>query len=207
MPDSEPKDGRSKSRPGVDVQRAAVRDAAVRLFLEHGTGAVTVSGICEQAGVSRPTFYRCYPDKQALLAHVYDLAVSDHTQMNLAEVFDHGGGDVRAALERMVDRILMRPAMAAFIFVESANESSPAHAIVQAKLDEACARIAAWHERHNIRCAPALTIKATMVACQWLVHEAIRRGCAEEQVREAKDAMWALVRSVFMRAEHRTVTP
>jgi AcrR family transcriptional regulator len=37
--------------------RAAIRDAANSLFLEHGVDKTTVDAICAAAGVSKGTFY------------------------------------------------------------------------------------------------------------------------------------------------------
>jgi AcrR family transcriptional regulator len=47
--------------------RAALRAAAVRLFLEHGPAAVTVSDICEAAGVSARTFFNYFDAKEEAL--------------------------------------------------------------------------------------------------------------------------------------------
>ncbi|GAA2093412.1 TetR/AcrR family transcriptional regulator [Streptomyces albiaxialis] len=43
--------------------RAALRDAAVRLYLERGPTAVTVHDICEAAGVSPRTFFNYFDSK------------------------------------------------------------------------------------------------------------------------------------------------
>jgi AcrR family transcriptional regulator len=47
--------------------RAALRAAAVSLFLEHGPAAVTVSDICEVAGVSTRTFFNYFDVKEEAL--------------------------------------------------------------------------------------------------------------------------------------------
>jgi AcrR family transcriptional regulator len=47
--------------------RAALRAAAMRLFLEHGPAAVTVSDICEAAGVSARTFFNYFEAKEDAL--------------------------------------------------------------------------------------------------------------------------------------------
>jgi AcrR family transcriptional regulator len=47
--------------------RAALGAAAVRLFLEHGPAAVTVSDICEAAGVSARTFFNYFDTKEEAL--------------------------------------------------------------------------------------------------------------------------------------------
>lgn len=47
--------------------RAALRAAAARLFLERGPAAVTVSDICEVAGVSARTFFNYFEVKEDAL--------------------------------------------------------------------------------------------------------------------------------------------
>lgn len=190
-------DGRSKKRPGVEAQREIVTQAAVALFVERGTGAVSISQICKAADVSRPTFYRCFPDKDTLVAHVYAIAVSDHVQVNLAAVARAGPGGVQAALDEMLDRIFTRPRLAAFLFVESADASSPAFGIVQAAFADAADQIEARYAELGVTPPSRTVLTATMVACQWIVHDAIRRGLSEADRGEAKRAMGELVRAVF----------
>ncbi len=50
--------------------RQTLRDAAVRLWTERGYDAVAVSEICEQAGVSKGTFFYYFPTKEHLLLEV-----------------------------------------------------------------------------------------------------------------------------------------
>ena len=47
--------------------RAALHAAAVRLFLERGPADVTVSDICEAAGVSARTFFNYFDAKEEAL--------------------------------------------------------------------------------------------------------------------------------------------
>jgi AcrR family transcriptional regulator len=199
------RDGRSKKRPGVSEQRRVVTEAAVSLFVERGCDAVNVSDICNAAGVSRPTFYRCFAGKDALLAHVYAVAVNDHVEINLASVLREGRPltGLRGELESMTDRIFERPTIAAFLFAESADERSPAHTIVERTFDDAARRIEEWY-RASGRVAPSrTTLKATMVACQWIVHDAIRRGLTAKRRAEAKHALWELTRAVFATRQRR----
>ena len=44
-----------------------LRDAAAELFEAHGYEAVTVTAIAEQAGLTRRTFFRYFPDKREVL--------------------------------------------------------------------------------------------------------------------------------------------
>lgn len=191
-------DGRSRKRPGVEAQRDRVRTAAAELFVTRGSRSVSVAEICAGAGVSRPTFYRCYPDKEALVADLYELAVHGAIQLNLAEVLgERAPTDPRAALDQLVDRILERPVLAAFVFVESADPASEAHTIVRRAFAENAAAIEAWYAARGASPPPRMALQATMVACQWIVHEALRKGLEPVHRAEAKDAMWALVRGVF----------
>lgn len=196
MPERKP-DGRSKKRPGVDAQRRLIAEAAVDLFVAQGTAAVSISQICASADVSRPTFYRCFADKPALVAHIYELAVHDAVVMNLAAVLPEGRVDVRAELDAMIDRILEQPAMAAFVFVESADRTSPAHTIVRERFAATATQLEAWYRERGRTPPPRMTLEATMAACQWIVHETIRHGASPARRTEAKQAMWELVQGVF----------
>jgi AcrR family transcriptional regulator len=62
---------RAATRPraahlGPERRRPLVLDAALRLFVEHGFGGVSMEMIADAAGVTRPVVYDCYPNKTAL---------------------------------------------------------------------------------------------------------------------------------------------
>lgn len=59
----------------VDETRQRIVEATVRLHGELGPAATTISGIAEEAGVTRVTVYRHFPDDAALFA-----ACSEHWQ-------------------------------------------------------------------------------------------------------------------------------
>src|SRR5882724_1346564 len=52
---------------GSERTRAALRDAANRLFIERGVDATTVDAICAAAGVSKGTFYLYFRRREDLL--------------------------------------------------------------------------------------------------------------------------------------------
>lgn len=52
----------------VDATRRRITEAAVRLHGSVGPAATTVSAIADEAGVTRLTVYRHFPDDEALLA-------------------------------------------------------------------------------------------------------------------------------------------
>ncbi|WP_238346901.1 TetR/AcrR family transcriptional regulator [Nocardiopsis dassonvillei] len=53
--------------------RAAIQEAALRLFEQQGYEATTVAQIAREAGVSHMTFFRCFPSKEdVVLRDEYD---------------------------------------------------------------------------------------------------------------------------------------
>lgn len=193
------RDGRSKKRPGREAQRQFIVDAAVRLFAEQGTGTVSIQDICAAADVSRPTFYRCFDNKDALVAYLYQVAVRDPMRLNLAAVLDQAADAdaVQRALHTMVDRIFAHPELAAFLFVESADQSSAAHAIVNEAFDEATDRLHLWYRDRGATPPSRTAIRGAMAACQWIAHDAIRRGLDDDVRDDAKAAMWELMHALF----------
>ena len=51
---------------------AAILDAAAALLAEHGYAGVTFEAVARRAGAGKPTLYRWWPNKAALLIEVYD---------------------------------------------------------------------------------------------------------------------------------------
>ncbi|MEZ4369436.1 MAG: TetR/AcrR family transcriptional regulator [Polyangiaceae bacterium] len=192
------RDGRSKSRPGVDEQRRVILEGAAELFAVSGSRAVSIAQICDHVGVSRPTFYRCFPDKDALVEQLYQEAVRGPVELNMLSLLRGGEvGGTREGLEKLADDIFANAQLAQLVFVESSDPSSPAYAIVQRSFAATAKEIEAWYCEHG-RSAPSRTLlKATMVAAQWIVHDAITRGLSPKNRREAKAALWELASRVF----------
>src|SRR5512134_1660347 len=55
---------------GFETQRAAIRDAAVRLFADKGYASASVADLARACGVSKALMYHYYRDKEALLADI-----------------------------------------------------------------------------------------------------------------------------------------
>ena len=66
---------RHRLRPAE--RRRQLIDVATSLFLEHGYANVAVADIARAAGISGPSVYRHFPDKQAILAAVMHAAVDE----------------------------------------------------------------------------------------------------------------------------------
>ncbi len=58
-------------------RRRQLVDVATELFLEQGYGNVSVSDVARAAGISGPSVYRHFPDKQAILAAAMRSAVDE----------------------------------------------------------------------------------------------------------------------------------
>lgn len=61
-----------KTRQKKDAKRAAMMQAAVRVFAEKGYHAATVRDIVGLAEVAIGTFYFYFPDKETLFVHLYE---------------------------------------------------------------------------------------------------------------------------------------
>lgn len=58
----------------------ALLSTAEQLFTKHGIRRVTVEEICREAGVSKMTFYKYFPNKQALVFTLIDAILQEGTQ-------------------------------------------------------------------------------------------------------------------------------
>jgi AcrR family transcriptional regulator len=74
--DSAVTEQKRRGRPRSEKARRAILDAAIELLLVRGLEAVSMDQIAEQAGVSKATIYRWWPNKETLaldaLYHEWD---------------------------------------------------------------------------------------------------------------------------------------
>jgi AcrR family transcriptional regulator len=61
-----------KTRQKKDSKRAALMQAAVRVFAEKGYYAATIRDVVNAAEVAIGTFYFYFPDKETLFVHLYE---------------------------------------------------------------------------------------------------------------------------------------
>ncbi len=67
----------------MSTAQERIREAALRLFAEKGTSAVTVSELAEEAGIARGTVYNNVEDPNALFEQVAaDLSEEMHTRLS-----------------------------------------------------------------------------------------------------------------------------
>ena len=164
--------------------------AAIELFGSRGGRAVSISDICKAAGVSRDTYYRCFADKEALLAYLYQTSVNEHIESVLgAWNLDFSNRQwLQQVTADTVDAILRQHKVARFLFVESADPDSPAYRIIHDAYDKAARKMQRWCRQRGRDVPSREFLVAMMVATQWLVHNAILAGLGKREVDKAKEA-------------------
>ncbi len=82
------------------LTRAAIEDAAIRLFTENGYDATPIDAICETALVSRRTFFRYYTAKEdVVLGHARDAYALVEEELHRRPDDEPGRDSVRAAFD------------------------------------------------------------------------------------------------------------
>jgi len=194
------RDGRKKKRPGLEEQQRMIIEAAVELFSEHGSRAISVSQICAHADVSRPTFYRCFKDKDELIYTLYQDSVNEHVEEIMLKGLASKQVDedwIHNALDELIDSIFERSQLAELVFIESNDPHSPAYEIVNAAFEHVADVLEKWISQHTQKRPSRVFLKSIMAACQWIVHDAIRKGLTRKSKAEAREASWQLVNSVL----------
>ena len=192
-------DGRSKKRPGPDTQKTIIVAAAVDLFVERGSAGVSISDICARADIGRQTFYRCFEDKEALVAHLYQHAVNEHIEKAIGRMpASHASGEwAYDVINHVIDSILENPRLAQFLYIEASNPTSPAFAIVDSAMDRAARNIQRWFAAQVGARPSRVHVKAVFAATTWLVHNAVIAGKTKASVAEAKRASRLLFEGMF----------
>lgn len=198
-------DGRSKSRPGTAEQAKFIKNAAVDLFIERGSEAVSVSQICARADVGRQTFYRCFPDKDALIAELYDHAIQEHVAAAVGRMPSRSDDNdwVYTVVDEVIDAILAERKLAQLLYVEAANPNSPAFAIAEQAYDRAARAIADWFARNTGHRPDRAYLKSVLAATSYLVHGAIIDGAGAKAVVRAKAGARRLFEGVYLSAKRR----
>ncbi len=91
----------------VARRRAALVDAALDMLTGHGSGAVTVRGICARANLTPRYFYESFENVDALAGATYDGVITEIADRALA-AFESGADahdKVSSAVEAIVDVI------------------------------------------------------------------------------------------------------
>jgi AcrR family transcriptional regulator len=107
---------RSPGRPRSEEARRAVLRAGARLVQKQGYGSVTVEGIAREAGVSKQTVYRWWPQKAAVV-----LEALNEGARAVAPIPDTGSldSDLRLFIRRTVAGVSRNRRMLAGMMAEA----------------------------------------------------------------------------------------
>lgn len=193
-------DGRSKPRPGIEEQTQIIIDAAIELFIEQGTNSTSIAQICARADVSKPTFYRCFKDKDALIAQLYQQSINAHVDTLLLATMRQNISaeqNLDKALDKLLDAIFEQASLAQLLFREYGDPNSPAAKIIDSTF-ERIAKALQKNIKQNGQEPPSRTfLKAMMAAFQWVVHDTIKAGLTPHKIKEAKKAAHELAAVMY----------
>jgi AcrR family transcriptional regulator len=105
----------------VEMQRRRLLLAIGEVLAESGLEAATVGRVCEQAGVSRRTFYELFDDRDACLLAAFDRAIERIAQ-SLEPVYARKGSwreRLRGALSLLLEQLDAEPDIARLCIVEA----------------------------------------------------------------------------------------
>ncbi|MFE0021430.1 TetR/AcrR family transcriptional regulator [Amycolatopsis sp. NPDC059021] len=103
-----------------EERRRALVGAATDIWQDQGWAAVTMRGVCAQAGLTDRYFYESFANRDELLATVWDQIRDETLGMLLRVVAEHSDlpalEQLRAALDVVVHHIQEEPARAQLLF-------------------------------------------------------------------------------------------
>lgn len=92
----------------MDAKERKISDAALRLYHRHGYRKVTMMDIAAEAGMSRPSLYASFPNKEAILAAVVARNAVEQEEESAREIAGIRG--LRERLEMLFEIWILRPA-------------------------------------------------------------------------------------------------
>lgn len=176
--------GRTSARG--DESRAAILDAAKKLFAEHGFRGTSLASVASAAGLSQPGLLHHFPSKYALLLAVIEDRDADDGRLSSAHLSKRGI-DILAALESLVEHNEQAPDVVRLFSVllgEGLATEHPAHDYMVTRYRRIRSRIARnlRHSEEEGEIAPGEdleAIAAIIVAVmdglqfQWLLDESV----------------------------------
>lgn len=153
-PASAPRTRGRPARPEAELARQ-IADAAQRIMLVRGYGAMTMEAVAKDAGVAKKTVYRFAPNREALLG----LIVSNWTDSFLpaftqdAETPDQVGPVLAGILSVIADRVLSAEAVGLFRLLVTDSPAREEFLAVYDRngIERSRALLADWLARHRTR--------------------------------------------------------
>ena len=128
-PNSRGASGARGNRQGahvIEMQRRRLTHAVVEVVGEHGLEAATVGRVCEQAGVSRRTFYELFGDREDCVLAGFEIE-AERLGKYARAAYDGSGRwreRLRSALEALLEELDAQSTVSRFCVIESARAGS-----------------------------------------------------------------------------------
>ena len=191
-----------RARPGVEVQRRRVLEAAWRVIGRLGLERARVEDVLAEAGVSRQTFYRCYASLDDAFRAVrgeVEGFLREAVLRGLAAAQDAPDTWLRGLLEAVFEAaVAAGPALAA-IEREETRPGSPfegARAERQARLAELV--LASFRARHDLEADPWQVRAVIMAVNQLCVAVCDPARAGPDDVARAREAAWSLAQGLLL---------
>jgi AcrR family transcriptional regulator len=162
------------------IQRERILAAMVFAAAEGGYRQVSVQGVLERAGVSRPTFYEHFADKEDCFLAALD-AVGDRFYKRISRAARLGGdwrARLRSGIVELVSLVAEQPEAARMLIVEARGASSGALERRDALLDRfaSCVAHTVGEEVEEPIAASGLTPAGVIGGIESLLYSRLHRG-------------------------------
>jgi AcrR family transcriptional regulator len=165
------------------IQRERLLAAMIGTVTEIGYNTLTVQNVLTRAGISRPTFYEQFEDKEGCFLAAFDAAAERLGNRLEAAVAEAGGGwreQLRGGIEELLRFIAEEPEEARIVIVE-ARASSPAGLRRRDKLLDRFAECIDALIREDLGDAPSAIAAAGVVGgIESVLYARLQKGETEE---------------------------
>lgn len=185
---------RAKRVSTREQTRAAIVDAALRLFSEHGYVGVRVEDIAKESGVSRATFYKHFSERDEILAELFTRLLESEVEI---EPKGHSPEDrVLSVLSQVAGRMLEQDKLARFVYSLPVRHDSilPGGSAAPAVMNLVHAELEAGYDSGALRTNIPLEAYVEVVG---RVFETAMRDWAEGRVDDAIERLAQLVSIAF----------
>src|SRR4029077_6520377 len=145
--------------PQTRTVQIRIIEAAAALLAKSVDGAVSTREICEAAGVTAPTLYHYFRDKERLLRAVVDFGWTDFLKSKRSVavvVHDHIGDDIRAGWNKQIEFALKKPNIYRLMWAPGVAQNSVSLAEAQRILYD---RMKLGASRGQLRVSPAMAAR------------------------------------------------
>lgn len=165
------------------IQRERLLAAITDTVTEIGYNALTVQNVLTRAGISRPTFYEQFEDKENCFLAAFDAAAARMRERIEAAVADAGPGwrdQLRSGIAALLRYIADEPQEARLVIVE-ARASSPAGLQRRDEVLDSFASCIDALVREELDAAPSAIAAAGVVGgIESVVYARLQKGATDE---------------------------